>query len=215
MEVVQLPGGLLHAARREVDTDHYYWRIGQWFFPFFTTIPGHPGDTPLGGHAWVPVDDTHVWAFAFSWHPQRALKESELDFMHKGLSMHSLMQPGSWIPAHNKTNGYADPSAPATKQPWQRIKLFQDQDVAITESIGGDFDRTQESLGSTDAVIIQARRRLMAAARALQEGEEPPRNPPDYRFRPLSCVLPRNVTAWAEAVADALEARPETWRQSI
>jgi phthalate 4,5-dioxygenase len=215
MEVMQLPGGVLHSARREADAENYYWRIGEWFLPFFTTIPGHPGDTPLGGHAWVPIDDRNVWAFAFSWHPQRPLRDSELDFMHKGLSMHSLMQPESWVPAHNKTNGYADPASPPTKQPWQKIKLFQDQDVAITESIGV-FDRTLESLGSTDTVIVQVRRRLMAAARALQQGDEPRRDPADYRFRPLSCLLPRQVSAWAEAVAEAIDARrPDTWRPSV
>ena len=126
------------------------------------------------------------------------------------------MQPGSWIPAHNKTNGYADPNSPATKQPWQRVKLFQDQDVAITESIGARYDRTRESLGSTDLVIMQTRRRLMAAARAVQQGEEPPGlDPKDYRKRPFSCLLPRDCKSWSEAVAEAIDARPETWRPSI
>ncbi|HLI22419.1 MAG TPA: hypothetical protein VKV32_14945, partial [Stellaceae bacterium] len=87
--------------------------------------------------------------------------------------------------------------------------------VAITESIGGNFDRTNENLGSTDIVVITARRRLMAEARALAEGKKPKIAAEDYRIRPISCLLPRDATDWAGAVAEAIDARPETYRPSI
>jgi hypothetical protein len=35
------------------------------------------------------------------------------------------------------------------------------QDQAITESMGTIYDRTQEHLGSSDAMVIRVRRRLM------------------------------------------------------
>ena len=38
---------------------------------------GLPADAALGGHAWVPVDDTKVWAFGISWHPKRPLTSQE------------------------------------------------------------------------------------------------------------------------------------------
>ncbi len=125
------------------------------------------------------------------------------------------MIPGSFTAKRNKTNGYADPEAPAAKQPWQRITIFQDQDTAITESMGWDFDRSKECLGSTDVVIVNARRRLLAAARELQQGKDPPTDPKGYRMRGLCCVLPRDTPSWANAVADAIDARPETFRPSI
>ena len=177
-------------------------------------IPGFPGDLPMGGHAWVPRDDETTWCFAFSWHPRRALNENELKQIGTGWGMHSLMAPGSFVPAHNKSNGYAPEGTPGA-QNWDRIKIFQDQDVAITESVGGAFDRTNENLGSTDVVVITARRRLMAEARALAEGKAPKIGAEDYRVRPISCRLPSDAPSWADAVAEAMDARPETYRPSI
>ncbi len=213
-EIVAKPGGFIHGARRNADEGHHYWRIGTWLLPCFTMIPGFPGDLPMGGHAWVPRDDETTWCFAFSWHPRRPLNESELKQIGTGWGMHSLMTPGSFIPAHNKSNGYAPEGAPGV-QNWERIKIFQDQDVAITESIGGAFDRTNENLGSTDVVVITARRRLMAEARALAEGKAPKVAAEDYRVRPISCRLPSDGASWADAVAEAMDARPETYRPSV
>jgi len=49
------------------------------------------------------------------------------------------------------------------------------QDQAVTESMGGIYDRTMEHLGTSDKAIIMMRRKLIDAARALAaEGTEPP-----------------------------------------
>ena len=217
LEVVQRPGGLLQGARRDADDANYYWRIGAWMMPCFTMLPGFPGDAPLGGHAWVPVDDTKVWAFGVSWHPKRPLTEEELRFFHDGTptGIHSTMEPDSFVAKRNKSNGYADPDAPPTKQPWQRITIFQDQDTAITESIGWNFDRSKECLGSTDVVIVNMRRRLMAAARELEQGKDPQTDARAYRVRGISCVLPRDTRSWADAVAEWIDPRPETFRPGV
>jgi hypothetical protein len=161
----------------------------------------------------VPVDDTKVWAFGVSWHPKRPLTQQELEWFHDGTptGIHSTMIPGTFIAKHNKSNGYADPAAPATQQPWQRITVFQDQDTAITESIGWDFDRTRENLGTTDVVIMHTRRRLMAAARDLAQGKEPLTDPQAYRLRGVTCLLPRDTNSWVEAVAEQMDTRPETF----
>ena len=206
-EIVQKPGAILQGARRDADAANHYWRIGAWMMPNFIVLPAFPGDAPLGGHAWVPVDDTKVWAFGVSWHPKRKLTEQELTWFHEGTptGIHSTMIPGTFIAKRNKTNGYADPDAPPVKQPWQRIKIFQDQDTAVTESMGWDFDRSRENLGTTDIVIVQARRRLMEAARGLAEGKDPPTDPKAYRVRGITCVLPRDVASWADAVADRMD----------
>ena len=121
------------------------------------------------------------------------------------------MIPGTFTAARNKSNGYADPARANAKQPWQRITVFQDQDTAITESMGWDFDRSNEFLGNTDLVIAHARRRLMEAARALQQGTEPQVNAKDYRLRGVSVLLPRDVPSWSAAVAEQMDTRPETF----
>ncbi len=84
LEVVQRPNGLLQGARREADEKNFYWRIGGWLLPCFSVLPGFPGDTPLGGHAWVPVDEHQVWTFGVSWHPQRPLSAREAPILPRG-----------------------------------------------------------------------------------------------------------------------------------
>ena len=71
-------------------------------------------------------------------------------------------------------------------------------------------------LGRSDRLLVRYRRRLIEAANALQNGSEPPgMNPKEYRQRPISITLPRNVASWTEAVADAIDTRPETFRASV
>jgi hypothetical protein len=97
-----------------------------------------------------------------------------------------------------------------------RITDVQAQDIAMTESMGYLFDRTKETLGRSDRLLVVTRRRLIEAAEGLARGVEPPgMNPKDYRQRPISLTLPRNVPSWIDAVADVIDTRPETFRASV
>jgi len=216
IEAVPKAVGLMFAARRNAGAESYFWRVGQWMMPFFTTIPAFPGLGPLAGHAWVPADDASSTVFTFSWHPTRPLSQQELLVMNSGTAVHAGLIPGTFLPMCNKGNEYAGPDAPPAPQPWMRVKHFQDQDICITESIGAVFDRSQENLGSSDAVIGRVRATLTSAARGLREGREPPgRDPAEYRMRPVSVQLPRNTPSWAEEIAEAVDTRPETFRASV
>jgi hypothetical protein len=96
-----------------------------------------------------------------------------------------------------------------------RITDVQAQDMAMTEGMGFLYDRTRERLGHSDRLVVLTRRRLVEAAEALAQGTEPPgMNPRDYRQRPISTVLPADVPSWTEAVAEAIDTRPETFRAS-
>jgi phthalate 4,5-dioxygenase oxygenase subunit len=174
IEVVATPAGMLLGARRDADPDTYYWRINQWFIPGYTTIPAFNGEGPLSGHAWVAADDERCWVFTFSWHPKRSLTFEEKEQMKAGSAVHSRVDPNSFIPVANQSNDYAGPDGPPARQPWMRVTTIQDQDVAATESMGALYDRRKERLGTSDIVIVQTRRRLLTAARRLQDGHEPP-----------------------------------------
>jgi Rieske oxygenase family protein len=78
------------------------------------------------------------------------------------------------------------------------------QDQMITESMGPIVDRSAERLGSSDAMIIRTRRRLLEAARALREqGVVPPgvEDPSIYAVRSGGVELPRDAN-WVEATAE-------------
>ncbi len=217
LEIVHKTNAIVQGARRDADARHHYWRIGAWLMPCYSVLPAFPADAALGGHAWVPVDDNKVWAFGISLHPKRPLTQQELAWFHDGTptGIHSAMIPGSFVAQRNRSNGYADPAVKDAKQPWQRITVFQDQDTAITESMGADFDRSNEFLGNTDLVIAHARRRLMEAARQLQDGRDPPTDPKGYRLRGVSMLLPREIKSWSDAVAEQMDTRPETFRPGL
>jgi hypothetical protein len=79
------------------------------------------------------------------------------------------------------------------------------QDRAMTETMGPIYDRTQEHLGTTDAMVIYMRRRLLAAARALAEAGAVPANVDDtslWRIRPASVLLPEGES-WIAATEKA------------
>jgi hypothetical protein len=62
--------------------------------------------------------------------------------------------------------------------------------------MGAVYDRTQEHLGTSDAMIIRARRSLINAAKALRDRNQVPPgvdNPGLYRMRSGGALLPRNI----------------------
>ena len=79
------------------------------------------------------------------------------------------------------------------------------QDRAMTETMGPIYDRTQEHLGTTDAMVIFMRRRLIDAAKALRDEGAVPVNVEDpnlCRVRPASALLPEGES-WITATEKA------------
>jgi len=70
--------------------------------------------------------------------------------------------------------------------------------------MGPIMNRSREHLGTTDALIIRTRRKLISAARALRErGVTPPGvdTPEVYRQRSGGVILPRGVDWWSGTAA--------------
>ena len=79
------------------------------------------------------------------------------------------------------------------------------QHRAMTETMGPIYDRTQEHLGTTDAMVIYVRRRLIDAARALRDQSVVPANVDDptmCRVRAASILLPEG-DSWITATEKA------------
>jgi hypothetical protein len=115
---------------------------------------------------------------------------------------------GRWRLAANDENDYMIDREAQRTTTFTGIPTIMLQDQAMTESMGAVANRMNEHLGSTDAMIIQVRRRLMNAARALREsGVTPPGvdDPSLYGVRSASLVLARDAD-WQEATRDVLKA---------
>jgi phthalate 4,5-dioxygenase len=207
-EVVESPGGLYIGARRNAENDKYYWRVTQYVMPSFTLIPPR-GDHPIGGHCWVPMDDENCWAWSTNHHATRALTTEEREAMEAGLGIHTPLIPGTFRPKANKDNDYLiDRRAQKEGRTFSGVEGFAMQDASVQESMGPIQDRTRENLVPTDQGIIMARRRLVAAANGIKNGEQPPGvDPAHTRVRSASVLLPRNA-AFQDAAEDALMPEP-------
>jgi phenylpropionate dioxygenase-like ring-hydroxylating dioxygenase large terminal subunit len=187
--------GFCYGARREADSDQYYWRVTQWLLPTFSLIPAH--GFPRGGRCWIPIDDTHISVIQYSYHPERPLTEAEV---HRTKSSPQVEPARYRLPdsatidickdVRNADNDYLIDREMQHTQNFTGISVGRSQDTAMTESMGGIVDRSQEHLGTTDAAIIAARRHLITLARALQDGVEPSAalQPEIYNVRAVDMV---------------------------
>ena len=193
-EVSEFEGGLLIGARRNADAGRYYWRITPWIVPSFTLIPPRGGN-PLSGHAWVPIDDEHCWAWSVSYHPRRALTEREVEAMKGGSGIHVKYVPGTFIPLANRGNDYLmDRRAQAEGAAYSGVEGVGMQDASLQESMGPIVDRSLENLVGTDSGIAHARRLLLKAAQANREGKPiPGLDAETQRVRACAIELPKDV----------------------
>jgi hypothetical protein len=208
-EVTESEGGLLIAARRDAGDDQYYWRITQWIMPWYTIIPPFGTHNPLGAHAWVPLDDQNCWAWSINYHPTRDLREDELASMRRGEGIHARYITGTYRTLANARNDYLiDREAQRAKRTFSGVAGIAAQDFSLQESMGPIVDRTRERLGTSDAAIILARRRLLAAAEDAAAGKPVPGDQPaHHRVRSASVLLPKSVP-FQDGASDALTVRP-------
>lgn len=106
-----------------------------------------------------------------------------------------------------------DREAQSQWKSYSGIRGIRQQDMAVTESMGTIYDRTHEHLGTTDALIIRTRRKLIKTAKDLRDyGILAPGvdNPELYHMRSGEFLLPRSVDWW-----DALRDRREKFDAAV
>ena len=112
---------------------------------------------------------------------------------------------GRWRLRQNHANDYEiDREAQRTWRTYTGLAGVNLEDQAITESMGAISNRSREHLGTSDAMVVRTRRRLLDAARTFREtGVTPPGvdEPEGYRMRSGGIVLPKDVD-WLEATRD-------------
>jgi phenylpropionate dioxygenase-like ring-hydroxylating dioxygenase large terminal subunit len=187
--------GFCYGARRDMESGEYYWRVTQWLLPTFSLIPAKI--FPRGGRCWIPIDDTHISVMQYSYHPERALTAAEVQAQKNRPEVEPAryrLPDGAIIDicrdVRNAENDYRIDRAMQRTQNFTGIEVIRTQDTAMTESMGGIIDRTQEHLGTTDAAVIAARRRLITLANNLQNGIEPTAElqPEIYNVRAVDMV---------------------------
>ena len=115
---------------------------------------------------------------------------------------------GRWRLAQNASNDHGIDRDVQRVQSYTGIDGIHLQDQAITESMGTIIDRSIEHLGSSDAMIIRTRRRLLRAAQALRQEDTIPPGvdaPELYQQRSGGVILPRTAD-WLEATQELRQA---------
>ena len=216
-DVVDTDYGALIGARRAQPDGRWHWRVTQFLMPFYTMPPVGVGEKVVQSHVWVPMNDTQMINWMVTWHTERPLTDDEIRLHIEGKGAHVCdYAPATSAPygdirtAANRDNDYfMDWDVHRTRM-FCGIPGFGVQDQAIQESQGLLVDRGRERLGTSDTAIIQVRKRLMSAARALRErGTAPPgqHDAASFNVRSASVILPPGEN-WVEAARDLIAPRP-------
>ena len=95
-----------------------------------------------------------------------------------------------YMPLRNPGNDYQLDRELQKTLSFTGIAGVSDQDAAIQDSQGPIQDRTKEHLGPTDIGVVEFRKLIVGAARALAQGQEPrePKLSKRYAVRSGGCI---------------------------
>jgi phthalate 4,5-dioxygenase len=209
-EVIDTEGGAAYGARKPAGPDQVYWRIAQWCFPFYTFTPPGVLGTKKGGNARVPIDDEHT--ISYSMVSGRNRPGGANPVVRGPQLPNSTDWYGRFRPEQSLDNDFRiDRDAQRRNtgsEGYTGISGIAMQDAAMTGSMGPIYDRTREHLGTTDAMIIRVRRRLIAAVQAhMTRGVTPPGvdDPEAYRVRSGGVFLAPTAD-WVESTRELRQA---------
>jgi phthalate 4,5-dioxygenase oxygenase subunit len=202
--------GATYAAYRPAGEGHTYWRIANFLFPCFTQTPSHVLGWAMFVRGWVPIDDEHTMYWSISAERTDG-KVAARGSGNTGLPRKMAARAGEYLPpttdwlgtwrlVPNAGNDYLFDLEEQKTISYSGLPGVFVEDQAVTESMGPIYDRSIEHLGTTDAMIIRARQRLIAAAKAFrEEGIVPPGvdNPEIFGQRTGWVILPNGVD-WQE-----------------
>ena len=216
--------GTSYGTYRPAEADTYYWRVAHYIFPFYTMIPTGVLGVQVLVRAWVPVDDDHMMFWSFADPRTRAFGQGAPQATAAAGGTPPTQRAGAngrmqYLPdtsdfmgkfrlTQNRSNDYGiDRELQFSGENYTGIPGIHQQDQAITESMGTIYDRTHEHLGTSDAMVIRTRRRVINAAKAFATGVLPPGvdDPSIYHQRSGGVILPRS-TDWLEATTNLRKA---------
>jgi phthalate 4,5-dioxygenase len=196
-EFLETPYGFREAALRELSDGTVYARIREVVFPYYSFIPGEHGEPRLVVVV-VPIDDEWSAHWYYYMSPFGPVPEGYRQQMLWGTSDNAddyAEDRGS------VANIWHQDRSAMKAGHWSGVmRNFTYEDFIIEESMGPIADRTREYLGTSDAVIVRARRMFFDALRGHAEGKLPfglDREVDYARIRALAITFPRG-TNWLE-----------------
>ena len=170
-----------------------------YMMPCFSTAGAvsAPGTHPINMK--VPVDDEHTAFFRLKWSAE-PLKPEVLAQYKAANREYPEQIPGTFLTVANRGNDYQVDRNKQRFYNYTGMDPYPVQDFAMVEDQRGRIaNRSRETAVSSDKYIIQVRKRLINAARALQDGIEPaePWRPEAYKgIRNMKVVSPEEQAAY-------------------
>jgi len=169
-ELMETPYGFREAALRALPDGTVYARIREVVFPYYSFIPGEHGEPRLVVVV-VPIDDEWSAHWYYFMSPFGPVPEAYRRQMMWGTGADDddyAADRGS------AANVWHQDRAAMNGGHWSGItRNFTYEDFIVEESMGPIVDRSREYLGSSDAVIVRARRLLLDALKEHAEGRLP------------------------------------------
>jgi phthalate 4,5-dioxygenase len=205
LDVVRTGYGAFYTAMRRMASGEDWHRINQWIFPFHTMISAGP---TLNLRSFVPLDDHHAMLIHQTADPAQPMSEearrwAQDAFAEVGGYQERTNDPRSYFMtrASKRNDYYRDMEVEHTQMSCGIPFVLNLQDRAMTELMCGPgdeplYDRTQEHLGSSDAMVVAVRSQLLNAAKTLRDDGTVPPNVDDVgldRVRAASLLLPEGA----------------------
>ncbi|HLG74356.1 MAG TPA: Rieske 2Fe-2S domain-containing protein [Chloroflexota bacterium] len=210
LEVLNTDYGFTYAGIRPLPDDQNYVRVYHFVMPFqqVRAFEGYfPNRPTVQGHMWVPIDDEHTWIYNWLYvrDGSELLDDEILTEERETGRSHEQMLPGYRLKASRENDYFIDREAQRQGMSFTGIPGINTQDVAVQESMGPIYDRSQEHLGTSDMAIIAARKLLLQAARDVQAGRDPLGwdGGSSNTIRPAERVMPA-ATPWYDGIRDLL-----------
>ena len=149
--------------------------VTEYCIPYTTVVASNPFTTRQS--MFVPIDDENCWRYAFTTQvPSNPRNYGGDNLFAVAPFTSAAKNPVAGITPREYTaeNDYRIDREVQKTSTFSGVADFTSQDLMVTESMGGIYDRSKENLGTTDRAIIRMRNILLRAARDLAEGKEPP-----------------------------------------
>jgi phthalate 4,5-dioxygenase oxygenase subunit len=171
IEVQKTSFGFRYAAIRRpiLDADEQdYVRTTIFVAPFTVHIP--PNDKYALSQMLVPIDDENCMFYWIAWHPHEGIDQDEWR-RFCGAEIGLDVEPITFRKMRNAENNYLQDREAMKRGDATGIYGIPAQDMAMWESMGRIADRGDDKLGSSDRAIVQFRKQMLSAAKAVASGE--------------------------------------------
>jgi phenylpropionate dioxygenase-like ring-hydroxylating dioxygenase large terminal subunit len=181
VEVHDTDYGFRYAGIRDTPNRYRHVRMTVFAMPVMTFVSALPFGSSCG--MFVPIDDENCWRYNVRTQAAEGVA-GRAPTNNTGVRLPSRV-PGITERVVLPENDYLIDRQRQRTFSYTGILGVVEQDLAVTESMGPIYDRTQERLGTTDVAIIRMRQQLINAAVNLANGVEPPGLDPDFRWNEI------------------------------